>query len=105
MSKPLAHLFETRPEQWGLRGDSELWDRMERDFSETVMPASGSALIEKIEAAFELITRAPLMGTEEFSVEGFKKMGMSGGMVSREFWIQRAIPLLVWRLAEFHEAA
>ena len=45
MSKPLAHLFETRPDQWGLRGDSELWDRMERDFSETVMPASGSALI------------------------------------------------------------
>ncbi len=103
MSIYLSGLFSPLPEQWGLRGDPVLWSKLASASSETHMPSTATELIGHLEANFFSITGETMVGTSEFFVEGFPREGMSGGYVSREFWIKTAIPLLLSRLAEISE--
>lgn len=93
-SKTIASLFEERPFRWGLRGDPFLWQEMRAHFDEIPLPASTRELAELIEAAFALLTGHPLSESEPFFIERFSHGGMSSGMVSPEFWRDKAIPML-----------
>lgn len=66
--KDIARLFETQPIQWGLRG--ELFK--------------------------SLVGQYPTAGKNIY-VEKYDVGGMSRGMVSSDFWLQKAFPLLIER--------
>lgn len=97
MVRTFAQLFLPKPDQWGLRGDIELWNEMEREFAQTPMPRSATELIGHIENSFKRITGEPLLGQEDFLVQGFDRSGISGGYVCRQFWIETLIPLILTR--------
>ena len=94
-SKTVASFFEQAPQQWGVRGDPHLWDEMREYFAETPIPATADELIALIEAAFEHLTEHPITEQEKYlRIERLDHGGMSGGMVSLEFWREKFIPLI-----------
>lgn len=93
-SRTLASLFDEEPFRWGLRGDPYLWREMRAHFDETPLPASTRELAALIEQAFASLTGHPLSETEPFHIERFSHGGMSSGMVSPQYWREKAIPML-----------
>jgi hypothetical protein len=93
----LGDLFEEEPEQFGLRGDTYLWQEMRTHFSKAPLPATASDLEQTIEQAFLLLAGQPMSGTENFRVKRFAHGGISSGRISRTFWRKRALPLLKGR--------
>lgn len=93
-SRTIASLFEGRPFRWGLRGDPFLWQEMCTYFDETPLPASTRELAAHIEEAIASLTGHPLSESEPFLIERFSHGGMSSGMVSPQYWREKAIPLL-----------
>jgi len=92
--KTVAYFFEKEPPQWGVRGDPHLWYEMREHFSETPIPATADELISLIEAAFEQLTEHPITEQEKYiRIKRLDHGGMSGGMVSLEFWRDKFIPL------------
>jgi hypothetical protein len=98
----IGDLFEEEPNQYGLRGDTYLWQEMRAHFSEARLPATASGLEQQVEQAFLMLTGQPMSGTESIRVERFAHGGISSGRISRTFWRKRALPLLKgrWRASE-----
>jgi hypothetical protein len=92
--KTIAAFFEERPYQWGLRGDPHLWDEMSEHFANTPIPDTVDELVRLIEAAFESLTEHPISEETNFYIERFSHGGMSSGVVSPEFWRNKAIPMM-----------
>jgi hypothetical protein len=101
--KTIGELFQQIPWQWGLRGDPYLWDAMQNHFSQTPLPRSAEQLAQLLAQAFETLTGQPITAEKHFSVERFPRGGMSGGMVSPQFWRETAVPLLQARFAKATE--
>lgn len=95
--KYIGDLFEEEPDQYGLRGDTYLWQEMRTHFSEVQLPKNASGLKQQVEQAFLLLTGQPMSGTESLRVERFAHGGISSGRISRTFWRERALPLLKGR--------
>ena len=92
--KTIASFFEERPYQWGLRGDPHLWDEMSEHFAHTPIPKTVDELFHLIETAFELLTGHSFSESDNFFIERFNHGGMSGGVVSPEFWRNKVIPMM-----------
>lgn len=95
--KTLSQLFIERPRQWGLRGDPLLWEDMKSKADRLTMPKSCSELERMLQSLFLQLTGSPLHTRGPVFVARYAKGGMSGGMVSPEFWKETAVPLLVSR--------
>ena len=93
----ISDLFDPAPTQWGLRGDRFLWMEMRRTFCHTEIPAQPEDLANVISAAFKVLTGADLEKDATVQVKRFARGGMSGGMLSGEFWSDKFIPLIVQR--------
>lgn len=91
----ISELFDKTPEQWGLRGDPVLWDKMKELLSESDLPDSKEKLIEVLNSSFEEITGHSLNEKDDFYIESLSTGGISSGYVSLEFWNTIAIPLLI----------
>lgn len=101
MPAVIGDLFLDRPEQWGMRGDPYLWDEMAAALAHDPIPASDAALHVRLADVFRYLTGAALSDPEEmFKVERFAHGGMSSGFVYREFWLERALPLLARRAGQ-----
>ena len=92
--KTIASFFDERPYQWGLRGDPHLWDEMSEHFAHTPIPKTVDELFHLIETAFELLTGHSFSESDNFFIERFNHGGMSGGVVSPEFWRNKVIPMM-----------
>jgi hypothetical protein len=92
--KSLAQLFEEEPWQWGMRGDPHLWREMKGTLGSAVYPNTEEQLVALLEQAYEQLTALPLTHPEPIYVERYNHGGMSGGYVSPQFWLEKAIPLL-----------
>jgi hypothetical protein len=101
--KTVADLFQTKPVQWGLRGDPHLWQEMADHFAQTPLPENAARLDQLLAQAFETLTGQPLTSEKFIAVERFPRSGMSGGMVSPAFWRETAVPLLQARFAKATE--
>ena len=44
MGKDLSFIFEKKPMQWGLRGDSYLWDEMQESYISRDLPIHDSCI-------------------------------------------------------------
>ncbi|MCA9918628.1 MAG: hypothetical protein KC445_11790 [Anaerolineales bacterium] len=93
----VAELFQEKPWQWGLRGDPYLWAEMANHFATTPLPSNSEQLAQQLLQAFEALTGQPITAEKFIAVERFPRSGMSGGMVSPEFWRETAVPLLLER--------
>lgn len=92
--KTVAYFFEREPHQWGVRGDPHLWNEMREHFAEIPIPSTADELIALIETVFEQLTGHPITEQEKYlHIERLNHGGMSGGMVSLEFWRDKFIPL------------
>lgn len=94
-------LFPEDLGQWGLRGDPYLWSEMRRQFFTVKLPESESALKALVVGKFQELVGASMDGNDHVHVERFAHGGMSSGGISREFWRDRAVPLIceAWRNA------
>lgn len=92
-----TELFEQRPSRWGLRGDPYLWQELQAHFANSLLPEEASELQQQLGAAFHLLTGASLSTQGSVRVERFPTLGMSGGLVSVDFWRESAVPFLLSR--------
>ena len=93
----IADLFQEKPWQWGLRGDPHVWQEMADHFAEIPLPGNAAQLEQLLTQAFETLTGQPITAEKHFGVARFPRSGMSGGMVSPQFWRETAVPLLLTR--------
>ena len=93
----LDEIFKEKPIQWGLRGDPFLWDDFEKNLSTVNIPETEGEFSEIIDHLFYKLTGSPITIEENIFVERYSKGGMSTGMISIQFWVETAIPLLKHR--------
>lgn len=94
--------FWPEPEAWGLRGDPHLWRALRRRFDGAPVPMrEQDADIVLRYAIREIIGQELATAEDAVRVPAFSiGSGMSDGHVSREFWLDRGLPLLIARAAE-----
>lgn len=75
-----------------------LWDDLEKHFSNKVIPYPEDDFRKEIFGMFEKFTGNKIDSKENIDVSEYSRGGMSSGMISQEFWLESALPLLVERL-------
>ena len=103
MSEPVhvSALLAKDPIQFGVRGDVHLWRDMRERLSHVPLPATEEELRTIIEAMFRELTGHPISHGEEYiRLDKYDHGGMSGGLVSPEWWREKLIPLLLQRHRE-----
>ena len=95
-SGTMADCFDLVHRQWGLRGDPHLWSLLRDRLSQVATPPD---VLGSLLEAFEAATGVDLRSEEADHVrrEELDHGGMSGGMVSLEWWRQKGIPLMTQR--------
>ncbi len=97
----MGSLFTPEPEQWGLRGDSQLWRAPREALEETSIPATDDAvaslLVDRIKDLTDVVIR--LERQEAVYREELAHGGMSSGQIHIPTWRDRLIPLLIARAA------
>jgi hypothetical protein len=93
----LAELFREEPLYWGLRGDPYLWREMAGQLADTPWPASEAELAQLLAGLFEQLAGVGLDHPTHVHLPRHAHGGMSSGMISSQFWRERAIPLLLER--------
>ena len=103
-------IFNNDPEcGWALRGDIYLWNMFRAATRNWIPPGVTStdgknkALEQMIRELYQKATGQVLEGRGVDSVELFGEVGygMSKGAIQREWWIEKAMPLLKKRLEDF----
>lgn len=98
----VSEIFDSKPLQWGLRGDPYLWDDLQKVFNAVEVPHNEEAFLHELLSNIELLIGGTLNQDSIIFVEHYNKGGMSGGSISGDFWIRKAIPLLIKRLQEIN---
>lgn len=93
----VGDLFAREPRAWGLRGDPYLWRALRDYLATTPLPTNSSELERIIEDAFLRLTRRPLVPGDGFFLHEFAHGGMSSGGIDPQFWLEKALPLLIKR--------
>lgn len=90
--------FVRMPWEYGYRGDVHLWRKLGEVLELTYLPKDEVQFGKLIVAKCKELTGQEL-GTD-FSSQGLNHGGMSGGMISGEFWNEQGLP---WLLTNFKE--
>ncbi|MCC5815623.1 MAG: barstar family protein [Leptospira sp.] len=99
----ISSIFKKRPLQFGLRGDSPLWDNLENAFVGQHLPKDEEELIQEIHNRMEILMGSSTEIQKDIYSKKYDSGGMSGGMISWEFWERNAIPLLIGRYRKLFE--
>lgn len=101
----VSDLFDPAPSGWGLRGDLFLWMEMRQSLSHVPIPELNEVLTRIISCAFTALTGEALDSREEIVVvPRFARGGMSSGCVSRDFWRDVFIPMMLQRVKWLQES-
>lgn len=96
-------IFNSKPRQWGLRGDILLWEDLKKEFESIELPCSKEYFTKVFEEKFEKLTstnfRTDGINVEIF-IKGYDMGGMSSGLVSLDFWKKVGLPHLLNRLEQ-----
>ena len=93
----LSELFEEEPRQYGLRGDDHFWKYLKEYFSTVRFPYSEEWMTDDIYRLFLKVTGEQLSAECKPFVKEYDNGGMSSGVLSGKFWVEKGIPLLVER--------
>lgn len=96
----LTSIFDKHPDQWGLRGDPNLWAELQAHFRSNELPETVSEFRAQLEKLIEQLAGCDLDSDESVFVPRYDFGGMSSGHVSPEFWRETAIPLLCKRFQQ-----
>lgn len=99
----IGDLFERRPAQYGLRGDTYLWSELETELKETTLPESEFDLEKIILNTIQNLTSYDITERKRYFVEKYNHGGMSGGSLSAQFWLDRGIPLIIGRFRQIRK--
>lgn len=98
--KTLSKFFHDQPSRWGLRGDPYLWNEMKDTLGACAYPNTEEQFAMLLEQTYHQLTGASLANPDVIFVERYSHGGMSSGCVSPQFWVEKAIPLLLERYRE-----
>ena len=95
--KTVGDLFHERPTQWGLRGDTYLWDELLEALAGMPLPSDRDAIESILDTAFKSATGKSLAFLDEIEIRRFAHGGMSSGGISGQFWREKGFPLIIDR--------
>lgn len=91
----MSDIFNTKPNQWGLRGDPELWEKLRLKFNNSEIPKSSNEFNIFLDAEFDSIIKSGKKTSDNIIwFEEFTQNGMSGGSVDLNWWKNTGLPLL-----------
>ena len=97
----IGDLLERTPLQFGMRGDSRLWQELRSEFAETALPDDWYELRRLVETSIERrVGRRPSTYADppsEYIAEFDPGHGMSAGHVHLRWWAQTGIPIILDR--------
>lgn len=93
-------LFFEKPPRWGLRGDPYLWEAMKTSCNHLPLPTTTEAMKQLFNECFYQLVGEPLHQGSKSYQKSFDHGGMSGGLVSHDFWLETAFPMLLSRWQE-----
>ena len=91
----LSSLLLQPPERSGLRGDQFLWIELLKKLSAEAIPDSDEKLLAIVHKQLEEILGEEIKSEKEYFRESLNFGGMSGGMVSGEYWLKTGIPYIL----------
>lgn len=103
MDISVANIFEERPKQWGLRGDPYLWGDFEKGFSHICIPYSEEDFCKEFNRMFEKFTKFKIDSEDYIHIPRYSYGGMSSGVICKEFWLNKALPMLIKRLHKLNQ--
>lgn len=96
----VSKYFDPEPIQWGLRGDPHLWRDMKDKTATINIPTTENEFEKLLHILFkELTGEAPQKGKNIY-VKKYETIGMSKGMISSDFWLDKGFSLLIQRYIE-----
>lgn len=95
LKNSVAKIFDSKPRQWGLRGDPYLWRALQQLFVSIPLPCSKETFTEHFDEFFQEITNHSLHDHEEFFIDRFSHGGMSSGYISPKYWRKHTLPFLI----------
>jgi len=78
-----------------------LWEDMRKYFEEKPLPYQREAFVRDFHQCFFAMCGKALGCERMTHVARYVTVGMSKGMVSHTFWAEKALPLLLQRLADY----
>lgn len=98
MSKIFVYsLLIEEPKQWGLRGDPYLWNELIETTHNTLVPETKAELTLLLKRLIKDIIGEELTPAKNITVLRFPNSGMSGGIISSDYWLDVLIPLIINR--------
>ena len=95
----MSAVFDPTPEQWGLRGDPEVWAAMSEMLEETELPKTLDDARASLWRSFRLVAGVDVTEpVDRVYAESIDRGGMSGGWVDLNLWQSTLMPLLEERL-------
>lgn len=98
--KFVSKYFDPEPIQWGLRGDPHLWRDMKQKTGNMNIPTTGNAFEKLLYKLFKELTGEDLQKGKNIYVKKYETIGMSKGMISSDFWLNKGFSLLIQRYIE-----
>jgi hypothetical protein len=99
----IGNLFETEPDNWGLRGDKFLWNDLARVFQEIPLPESVEILQAMLEAAFLSLTAHKIEFNDPIYIDRYAHKCASSGYILPEFWRETGFKTLISRYIKKYE--
>lgn len=103
MKDTVSKIFETHPENWGLKGDSYFWKELEEFFSNIYLPYPVERFTSNFCIIYKIIIGDEISPNQNYYIPKYDKGGISSGMIESDFWINTALPLLTERLEKLNE--
>ena len=99
MENNSSKYFTNRPRQWGLRGDSGLWDDMKEKMKLVKPPSTSQELEKYLYQLFEELTGETPQRGKYIYVSKYDKGGMSKGLVCSDFWLDKGFAIIIQEYA------
>jgi len=96
----VSKYFDPEPIQWGLRGDPHLWRDMKQKSAKTYIPMTGNEFEKLLYKLFKELTGEVPQKGKNIYVKKYESIGMSKGMISSDFWLDKGFSLLIQRYIE-----
>lgn len=94
-----SEIIFKEPLQYGLRGDPYLWKELKAEYEYSTINSLDDFKKMLLNCFKKVTNDLPMLG-KTFYVEQYSFGGMSGGVISSDFWIEDGFPLLEERFVE-----
>jgi len=96
----IKRLFERKPERWETSGNEALWKEMAMILAMAKPPGTAEELEKLVCEMFKDLTGKEIHSAGLIRVERYDSGGLARGMVSCDWWLTSAVPLLLKNFEE-----